>query len=117
MEAISPSETASALEPRPTISIPQTSEMGPPLSSEDWKLTAMASHDDWRVKPKATIGLREMYLYRQRISLVAPIAVRNLEYLKPIAGISSAMGFQLLDGFFTNGRQLGRFFFCHGGVR
>lgn len=40
--------------------MPYTSDKGPPLSIEAWKLKAMAFHDAWSVKPKATSGLREI---------------------------------------------------------
>jgi hypothetical protein len=61
IEAISPRETASAVEPIDANNAPYTNEIGPPLRRPDWKLTAKDSQEACRVSPKAIAGFKLRY--------------------------------------------------------
>ena len=52
MEAISAREVATSVVPIPAKMLPYRMEAGPPLLSENWNVTAAASHDACRMKVK-----------------------------------------------------------------
>jgi len=66
MDASSPSEAEIARVPRPDRIVPYTMVVGPPFSRAEPIVSPMPSHDDNTVRPKATAGLSEIYLYKNR---------------------------------------------------
>jgi len=62
IEAISPRDAASAVEPKMQRSVPQTRAVEPPFSSPAWNETERASHEDCNVASKAMVAANGMYL-------------------------------------------------------
>ena len=62
IEAISAREAAMAIEPIQAMSVPQTSEVGPPFKRPAWNETATDSHVTCKLAVKATAGRKRMYL-------------------------------------------------------
>jgi len=63
MEASSARDIDTKVAPKPTRMHPYSIEAGPPLSNENWKVTANASQETSTMSPKLTIEGRLMYLY------------------------------------------------------
>jgi hypothetical protein len=66
MDAISAREIATRVVPIPAKILPYKIDAGPPLLSENWKVTAAASHEHCRMKEKFTAEIMLMYLYQKQ---------------------------------------------------
>lgn len=63
MEAISPRTAAIQEDPIVARSIPQTKAVGPPLYKPAWRVKLREGQVESMVRPKATAGVRLMYLW------------------------------------------------------
>lgn len=66
MLAISANEVATRVVPSPAKIDPYRIDAGPPLLSENWKVTAAASHEHCKMKEKLTAETILMYLYQKK---------------------------------------------------